>query len=71
MKSSHGVVEANDRIYLGVKAYNKELEEKIKELFGKSMENVFRDSQKSEKGFTNNICTTAITIRRATCMRQT
>ena len=49
MKSSHGVVEANDRIYLGVKAYNKELEEKIKELFGKSMENVFRDSQKSEK----------------------
>lgn len=49
MKSSHGVVEANDRIYLGVKAYNKELEEKIKELFRKSMENVFRDSQKSEK----------------------
>lgn len=49
MKSSHGVVEANDRIYLGVKAYNKELKEKIKELFGKSMENVFRDSQKSEK----------------------
>lgn len=49
MKSSHGVVEANDRIYLGVKAYNKELEEKIKGLFGKSMENVFRDSQKSEK----------------------
>lgn len=49
MKSSHGVVETNDRIYLGVKAYNKELEEKIKELFGKSMENVFRDSQKSEK----------------------
>ena len=49
MKSSHGVVKANDRIYLGVKAYNKELEEKIKELFGKSMENVFRDSQKSEK----------------------
>lgn len=49
MKSSHGVVEANDRIYLGVKAYNKELEEKIKKLFGKSMENVFRDSQKSEK----------------------
>lgn len=46
MKSEEGALEANNRLYDGLKAYNTAIEEKAKEIFGKDIESVMKDSGK-------------------------
>jgi hypothetical protein len=46
MKSEEGALEANNRLYDGLKAYNTAIEEKAKEIFGKDIEAVMKDSGK-------------------------
>lgn len=46
MKSEEGALAANNRLHEGLTAYNNAIEEKIKEIFGKSAEKVIKDSGK-------------------------
>jgi hypothetical protein len=50
MKSKDGALEANNQLYEGLKAYNTAIEEKAKEIFGKSIEKVMKDSGKEHVG---------------------
>lgn len=50
MKSKEGALEANNRLYDGLKAYNTTIEEKVKEIFGKDIESVMKDSGKKHEG---------------------
>lgn len=49
MKSSEGALEANNQLYDGLKSYNSAIEEKAKEIFGKDIESVMKDSGKEHK----------------------
>ena len=50
MKSEEGALEANNRLYDGLKAYNTAIEEKAKEIFGKDIEKVMKDSGEQHVG---------------------